>query len=53
MRPDRHAGCGHASRSLPEGRIDGATLQGMFRGNTLARTTRDQRIDVVFKRARE
>ncbi len=34
-------------------RIDGATLQGMFRGNTLARTTRDQRIDVVFKRARE
>ncbi|MCA8353262.1 hypothetical protein [Burkholderia cepacia] len=35
------------------GRIDGATLQGMFRGNTLARTTRDQRIDVVFKRARE
>lgn len=35
------------------GRIDGATLQGMFRGNTRARTTRDQRIDVVFKRARE
>ncbi|MDP9581398.1 UNVERIFIED_ORG: hypothetical protein J2791_000679 [Burkholderia contaminans] len=43
----------HADRSLPGRRIDGASWHGNFRANTLARTMRDQRIDVVFKCARE
>ncbi|CAB3753454.1 hypothetical protein LMG29660_02093 [Burkholderia puraquae] len=38
---------------VPGRRIDGASWHGIFRADTLARTMRDQRIDIVLKRARE
>ncbi|WP_141685079.1 hypothetical protein [Burkholderia stabilis] len=39
-------------RSLPGRRIDGASLQGIYREHMPERTMRDDSIDVVFKRAR-